>query len=79
MVSIFKDRQSLYYQEDDMDENAERNWNFIREVFPESLLPPTPVEFMQEQNNLITEQVLNNQVVNFESTDLNVNNSSSFQ
>ena len=47
LVSIFKDRQSLYYQEDELDENAEANWKFIREVFPEGLVLPTPVEFMQ--------------------------------
>ena len=78
LIFIFKDRQSLYYQDDDLDENAEANRKFIREVFPEVFLPPTPVEFMQEQNDLVTAQVHNTHVENFESTDLNVNNQSSF-
>ena len=46
LIFIFKDRQSLYYQDDDLDENAEANRKFIREVFPEVFLSPTPVEFM---------------------------------
>jgi hypothetical protein len=46
LVSIFKEKQSLYYQEDEIDENAEKNWKFIREVFPEGLVSATPVDFM---------------------------------
>ena len=79
LVSIFKEKQSLYYQEDEIDENAEKNWKFIREVFPEGLVSATPVDFMQEQNDLIAEQVINNNVANIESGILDVNNSGIFQ
>jgi len=79
LVSIFKERQSLYYQEDDFDENAEKNWKFIREAFPDDLVSATPVEFMQEQNDLIAEQMNNTQMQNIESVNLDVQNSNSFQ
>ena len=79
LVSIFKERQSLYYQEDDFDENAEKNWKFIREVFPDDLVSATPVDFMQEQNDVIAEQMNNTQMQNIESVNLDVQNSNSFQ
>lgn len=38
----------------------------------------TPVEFLQEQNDLVTEQVNNHQIPNIESNAVNVENSASF-
>ena len=57
LVKIIMQRKSIHYFEEDDDKEAEANWKFIKDAFPEFLVPETPVDFLQMQNDLVMEQL----------------------
>jgi hypothetical protein len=57
LVKLIKQRKSIHYFEEDDDKEAESNLKLIKDAFPEFLVPETPVDFLQMQNDLVMEQL----------------------